>query len=54
MSIASIIGLRISDLFEYMVASLLIRVKIALQNIGKEEDPQNGEHDEKFDQDDPP
>ena len=37
-----------------MIAPLLITVEIPFQDIGKEEEPQNGKHDKEFDQDNPP
>jgi hypothetical protein len=37
-----------------MIASLLITAEIPLQKIREKEQPQNGKHDEKLDQDDPP
>ena len=37
-----------------MIGPFLIAVEVALQNIGKEKEPENGKHDKKFNENDPP
>jgi hypothetical protein len=53
-SIDSSIRLRISHLLQYMIGTLLVTVKITLKEVGEKEKLQDGEHDEQFDQYDPP
>jgi hypothetical protein len=54
MSIDSSIELRISELFQYVVAPLLIALEVPLQQIGEEKQAQNCKHDKEFDQDNAP
>jgi hypothetical protein len=54
MSIESSIYLGISELFQHVIAALLIAVEIPLQQVGKEEQAKDGKHDKKFEQDDSP
>ena len=54
MSIDSSIELRMSELFQYVVAPLFIGVEIPLQQIGKEKEAENSKHDKEFDQDNGP
>jgi hypothetical protein len=49
-----LVVLRVGELFQDVIAPLLVRLKIPLQDIRKEKDPQDGKHDKQFDQDDPP
>jgi len=37
-----------------MIGSFLIAAEIAFQQIGEKDEPENGKHDKKFNQDDPP
>ena len=43
-----------SELVEYIVPLLLIRIKTCFKEIRKKEEPHNEKEDEKFDQDDKP
>jgi hypothetical protein len=54
MSIDSSIELRISELFQYIIAPLFIALEVPLQQIGKEKEPQHSKHDKEFDQDNSP
>jgi len=47
-------GLGISHLIQHIGGPFLITVEIALQQIGAEEEPENGKHDKKFYKDDAP
>jgi hypothetical protein len=44
----------VSYFFDYIVAFFLVGIETGAQEVLEEEDPQDGEHDEEFDEDDDP
>ena len=53
-SIDSSIELGLSDLLQYVIATLLIALEVTLQQVGEKEKPEHGKHNKQFDQDDSP
>lgn len=53
-SIDSSIELRLSDLLQHVIPTLLIAAEVTLQQVGEKEKPEYGKHNKQFDQDDSP